>query len=158
VIGSGDPDRQPIWPGNTTELRHGTSGYRQFIMKKVTFSFTALTTIVAMTVLQACAGTAGSVATQCAKPTLTPSDATRATTSVTVKIITRTPGAHLCYTLDGSAPIGGPSGNGTQIAAASGKISFTVGRREKTLKAIAYKPGLADSEIAEANYTYEFPY
>ena len=127
-------------------------------MRKVTFSFTALTTIVAMTVLQACAGTTGSIATQCAKPTLTPSDATRATTSVTVKITTRTPGAYLRYTLDGSAPIGGPSGNGTQIAAASGKISFTVGRREKTLKAIAYKPRLADSEVAEANYTYEFPY
>ena len=127
-------------------------------MEKVTFLFASLATIVAMTILQACAGMAGSVATQCAKPALTPSDATRATTSVVVRIATRTPGAYLRYTLDGSIPTGGPSGNGTQIAAASGKISFAVGRREKTLKAIAYKPGLADSDIAEANYTYEFPY
>jgi hypothetical protein len=130
----------------------------QFIMEKVRSSRDALITIVAMTILQACAGMSSSVATQCAKPTLTPSDATRATTSVTVKITTRTSGAYLRYTLDGSTPIGGPSGNGTEIAAASGKISVTVGRREKTLKAIAYKSGLADSEIAEANYTYEFPY
>lgn len=127
-------------------------------MDKVTFLFAALTTIVAMTILQACAGTPGCAATQCAKPTLTPSDATRATTSVMVRIATKTPGACLRYTLDGSTPTGGPSGNGTQITTASGKISFPVGRREKTLKAIAYKPGLADSEIAEANYAYEFPY
>ena len=50
------------------------------------------------------------------------------------------------------------SGNGMQIPAASGKISFTVGPREKTLKAIAYKPGLTDSSIAEATYVYESPY
>ena len=111
-----------------------------------------------MMILQGCVGTAGTTATQCAKPTLTPSDAKSATTSVVVKIATKTPGAYLRYTLDGSIPTGGPSGNGKDIAAASGKISFPVGRREKTLKAIAYKPGLADSEIAEANYTYEFPY
>lgn len=127
-------------------------------MQDVRFSFDVLITIVAMAILQACAGASSNVATQCAKPTLTPSDATRATTSVTVKITTRTPGAYLRYTLDGSTPVGGSSGNGTEITAASGRISFTVGRREKTLKAIAYKSGMADSEIAEANYTYEFPY
>jgi chitobiase/beta-hexosaminidase-like protein len=92
------------------------------------------------------------------KPALIPSDATRATTSVTVRIATKTAGAYLRYTLDGSIPTGGPAGNGTEIPAASAKISFTVGRREKTLKAIAYKPGLADSSIAEATYAYEFPY
>jgi hypothetical protein len=30
--------------------------------------------------------------------------------------------------------------------------------REKTLKAIAYKPGLADSSITEGTYVYESPY
>jgi hypothetical protein len=64
----------------------------------------------------------------------------------------------LGYTLDGSTPTGGLSGNGTQIAAANGKISFTVGPREKTLKAIAYEPGLTDSPIAEGTYVYESPY
>ncbi len=62
------------------------------------------------------------------------------------------------YTLDGSTPTGGLSGNGTQIEAASGKVSFTVGPRKKTLKAIAYKSGLVDSLIAEGNYVYESPY
>ncbi len=108
-----------------------------------------------MTIPQACVGTAG---TQCAKPTLTPSDATHATTSVTVRIATKTQGAYLRYTLDGSTPTGGLSGNGTQIAATSGKVSFTVGPREKRLKAIAYKPGSADSSIAEGTYVYESPY
>jgi len=95
---------------------------------------------------------------QCAKPTLIPSDATHATTSVTVTIATKTPGAYLRYTLDGSTPTGGSSGNGTQIAATREKVSFRVGPREKTLKAIAYKPGLADSSIAEGTYVYESPY
>ncbi len=111
-----------------------------------------------MTIPQACVGTAGKAGAQCAKPTLTPSDATRATTSVMVRIATKTAGAYLRYTLDGSTPTGGPAGNGTQIAAASGKVWFTVGAREKTLQAIAYKPGLVDSSIAEGTYVYESPY
>ena len=127
-------------------------------MEKITLSFAALTVIIAMMIPQGCVGTAGTAATQCAKPMLIPSDATHATTSVTVRIATKTAGAYLCYTLDGSTPTGGPSGNGTQIPAPSGKIRFTVGPREKTLKAIAYKPGLADSSIAEATYVYESPY
>ena len=124
-------------------------------MEKITFSSAVVAAIIAMTIPQGCVGTAS---TQCAKPTLAPSDATRATTSVTVKIATRTAGAYLRYTLDGSTPTGGPSGNGTEIAAASGKIWFTVGSREKTLKAIAYKPGMTDSSIAEGIYAYESPY
>ena len=124
-------------------------------MNKMTLSFEIVAAIIAVMILQACAGTAG---TQCAKPTLIPSDATHATTSVMVRITTKTAGAYLRYTLDGSTPSGGLSGNGTQIAAASGKVSFRVGPREKTLKAIAYKPGLADSSIAEGTYVYESPY
>ena len=127
-------------------------------MEKISFSFAALVAIIAMTILQACVGTARTAGTQCAKPTLTPSDATHATTSVTVTIRTATAGAFLRYTGDGSTPTGGSSGNGTEIAAASGKVSFTLGPKGKTLKAIAYKAGLADSLIAEANYVYESPY
>jgi len=114
--------------------------------------------IIAVTILQGCAGTTGTTSTQCAKPTLTPSDARRAAISVTVRIATKTAGAYLRYTLDGSTPTGGSSDKGTEIAAASGKVSFAVGPRERTLKAIAYKPGLADSSIAEATYVYESPY
>ena len=127
-------------------------------MEKITLSTAALAVIIAMTIPQACVSTKGTSGTQCAKPTLTPSDASSATTSVTVTIRTRTAGAYLRYTLDGSTPTGGASGNGTEITAARGKIWFTVGSREKTLKAIAYKPGLADSSIAEATYAYESPY
>jgi len=127
-------------------------------MEKITRSSATLAAIIAMTIPQACVGTARTASAQCSKPTLTPSDATNATMSVTVRIATTTAGAYLRYTLDGSTPTGGPSGNGTQIAAASGKVSFTVGPREKTLKAIAYKAGLADSVIAEGTYVYQSPY
>ena len=127
-------------------------------MEKVALSFAALAAIIVMTILQACVGTARTEGTQCAKPTLTPSDATNATMSVRVTIKTATAGAYLRYTLDGSTPTGGPSGNGMQLAAASGKVSFTVGPREKMLKAIAYKAGLADSVIAEGTYVYQSPY
>jgi chitobiase/beta-hexosaminidase-like protein len=126
-------------------------------MEKIALSFAALAIIV-MTILQACVGTARTEGTQCAKPTLTPSDATNATMSVRVTIKTATAGAYLRYTLDGSTPTGGSSGNGTLIEAASGKVSFTVGPREKTLTAIAYKAGLADSPIAVGTYVYQSPY
>ena len=124
-------------------------------MQKINLSLAALGVIVAMTILPACAGTAR---TQCTRPTLAPSDARSATTSLTVKIATATEGAYLRYTLDGSTPTGGWSGNGTLTAAASAKVSITLGPKEKTLKAIAYKAGLADSLIAIANYVYDSPY
>jgi len=126
-------------------------------MEKIGLSFAALAAVIAMTIPQGCVGTA---ATKCAKPTLTPSDASNAITSVTVKITTATPGAYLCYTLDGSTPSGGSSGNGTQIAASRGQVmvTFGVGPKGTTLKAIAYKEGLADSPIAVGNYVYQSPY
>ena len=126
-------------------------------MEKITLSFAALAAIIAMTIPQACVGTAG---TQCARPTLTPSDASNAITSVTVTIATATSGAYLRYTLDGSTPTGGSSGNGTEIAAAKGEVTveFGVGPRGTVLKAIAYKAGLADSLIAVGNYVYQSPH
>jgi len=127
-------------------------------MEKTILSFAALAAIIAMTILQGCVGTASKAGTQCARPTLIPSDATSATLYVTVRITTRTEGAYLRYTLDGSTPTGGTAGNGTQIAAPTGKAEFTVGPREKTLKVIAYKEGLADSPVAEATYVYQSPY
>src|SRR5215831_13436979 len=129
-------------------------------MEKITLSFAALAAIITMTISQGCVGTASTAGTQCARPTLIPSDASNATTSVTVTIATATPGAYLCYTLDGSTPTGGSSGNGTQIEAAKGKVTVTFGAGPTgtVLKVIAYKEGLADSLIAVGNYVYQSPY
>jgi len=129
-------------------------------MEKITLSFAVVAAIIAMAIPQACVGPAGTAGTQCAKPTLTPSDASNAITSVMVTIATATPGAYLRYTLDGSTPTGGSSGNGMQIGAAKGKVTVTfgVGRRGTVLKAVACKEGLADSLIAVANYVYQSPY
>ena len=90
---------------------------------------------------------------QCAKPTLTPSGVSGPVHSVTVTIKTATTGAYLRYTLDRSTPTGGPSGHGTKIAAASGKVTFPIGH--KRLQAIAYKAGWTTSLIAVGDYDYE---
>jgi len=129
-------------------------------MEKITLSFAALAAIIGMTIPQGCVGTAGTAGAQCAKPTLTPSDASNAMTSITVKIATATQGAYLRYTLDGSIPTGGSSGNGTQIPATRGEITVTFGLGPKgtTLKAVAYKEGLADSPVAVGSYVYQSPY
>ena len=129
-------------------------------MEKLTLPFAALAAIIATTISQGCAGTAGMPAKQCVKPTLTPSDASNTITSATITMATTTPGAYLCYTLDGSTPTGGSSGNGTQIEAAKGTvtIAFGVGATGTTLKAIAYKEGLSDSPIAVGYYVYQSPY
>jgi len=117
-------------------------------MKKITHSFDVLAAIIAVTILQACASPTGPQCV-CATPTLTPPSATAPVTMVLIK--TATTGAYLRYTLDGSTPTGGPSGHGTPIAAQSGSIPgpLVFGR---TLKAIAYKEGCADSSTAVGHY------
>ena len=126
-------------------------------MEKIALFLAALAAVIAMT---ACAGTAGTAAAQCAKPTLTPPDANNVITSVTVTIATATKGAYLRYTTDGSTPTSGSSGNGSEITASKGTVlvEFGVGPVGTTLKAIAYKEGLADSAIAAGNYVYQSPY
>jgi hypothetical protein len=113
-------------------------------MKKITLSFDVLAAIIAVTVLQACASTTGTQCV-CAKPTLTPPGGTDGT----VTICTTTKGAYLRYTLDGTKPTGGSSGHGTLIPAQCGSVDV-FGR---TLKALAYKTGCADSPIAVGYYT-----
>jgi hypothetical protein len=129
-------------------------------MEKIKLWFAALAGIIVMMTPQGCVGTAGTAGAQCAKPTLTPSDASNAITSVTVKIATTTQGAYLRYTLDGSTPTGGSSGNGTEITASSGTVlvEFGLGPKGTTLKAVAYKEGLTDSPVAVGNYIYQSPY
>jgi hypothetical protein len=120
-------------------------------MKKITLSFNVLAAIIAVTILQACASTAG--LTQCAKPTLTPASASGPEGNrITVTIATTTTGAYLRYTNDGSTPTGGSSGHGTLIAAQSGPVPVVFGRTLK-LEAIAFKSGLTDSPIGFGNYT-----
>jgi hypothetical protein len=125
------------------------------VMKKITLSFNVLAVIVLATVLQACAHTTGGLATQCAKPTLTPSSGSGpAGSTIRVTMATSTPGAYLRYTLDGSTPTCGSSGHGTTIPAQSGTVLVPIptvfGR---TLKAIACKPGLTPSDVAVGYYT-----
>jgi len=129
-------------------------------MKKITVSLEILAAIITVATLQSCAGTAGTAgaaATQCAKPTLTPPGGNFQVHSVTVTITTATTGAYLRYTLDGSTPTGGPSGHGTLIAKASGKVGIGTSPVGKTLKAIAYKAGWTDSLVAVGTYVYESP-
>jgi hypothetical protein len=126
-------------------------------MKKITHSFNVLAVIIAVTILQACASTAGKMATQCAKPKLTPQIASgKAGTSIPVRVETETTGAHLRYTLDGSAPTGG---NATVIPAQSRTVLVPLpdvfGRTLK-LQAIAVKPGLTNSLTAVGYYTASY--
>ena len=68
-------------------------------------------------------------------------------------IATSTSGAQIRWTIDGSAP--SPT-NGTLINPNNPVASFTVGSNQtKTLKAIAYKTGMTNSNIKSANYTFE---
>ena len=100
---------------------------------------------VALTILSACEQKAA--LTQCAKPTLTPpSGSGPAGQDIRVKIETSTQGASLSWTDDGTPPT--PTGPHI-ISAPSGFIITVFGR---TLKAIAFKPGLTDSPIAEGRY------
>jgi hypothetical protein len=120
-------------------------------MKKITLSFDMLAAIIAVTILQACANTAG--LTQCATPTLTPpSGSGPAGSTITVTIATSTIGAYLCYTRDGTTPTDGSSPHGTVIKAQSGPVPVVFGRTLK-LQAIAFKPGLTDSAIGVGNYS-----
>jgi Chitobiase/beta-hexosaminidase C-terminal domain len=119
-------------------------------MKKITLSLDVLAVIIAVTILQACATTAG--LTQCATPKLDPPGGSgQAGSSIRVTIKTATLGAQLRYTTDGSIPT---SGYGTLIAAQSGSVPIPcVFGRTMKLQAIAYKAGLIDSAIAVGYYT-----
>ena len=120
-------------------------------MKKITLSFNVLATLIAVTILQACA-TMGP--TDCAKPTLTPPSWSGPASTITVNIATTTVGAYLCYTLDGTTPTDGSSPHGTVIKAQSANVPIPcVFGRTLKLQAIAFKPGVCESAVAAGNYT-----
>jgi hypothetical protein len=101
--------------------------------------------IVVVMILLACAKTA--IETQCAKPTLTPSEGTGpAGQNITVKIETSTQGAYLRWT-DISPPP--PQSQWHTITGQKGDALTVYGR---TLRAIAFEPGMTDSPIAEGIY------
>jgi hypothetical protein len=124
------------------------------VMKKTTFSFNVLAMIIVATILQACAHTAVLTQCVCKTPTVTPSSGSGpAGSTIRVTLATETPGAYLCYTLDGTIPTDGSSPHGTVIKAQSGTVLVPIptvfGR---TLKAIAFKPECTDSAIASGYY------
>jgi RHS repeat-associated protein len=82
-----------------------------------------------------------------ADPTLTPGTGSYGPT-LTVTIATATSGASLRYTTDGSTP------SSTAGTVYSSPISVT---STKTIKAIAYKTGLANSNVVPATYTILTP-
>jgi hypothetical protein len=118
-------------------------------MKKITRLLGVLAAIVAMAILDNCATT--TLFTQCETPTLTPPNGSGpAGKKITVRIKTTTVGAYLRWTDNDTTPSSGPTGNGTEIQAASGDATTVYGR---TLRAIAYKTGLKDSPVASGDYT-----
>jgi hypothetical protein len=84
---------------------------------------------------------------QALAPTATPAGGTY-TASQSVTLATGTSGATIRYTLDGSTP------SSTVGTIYSSPISIGA---TTTLKAIAYKSGLADSAVTTASYTINFP-
>ena len=114
-------------------------------MKKTTLSFNVLAAIIAVTILQACAKTAG--LTQCATPTLEPPHKSGPRDApITVIVTTTTKGANLRWTDNNSTPT--PS-YGNLIKAESGPAPTVFGR---TLRAMAFKTGLSNSDIVTGTY------
>ena len=100
---------------------------------------------VALTILSSCEKSAS--LTQCAKPTLDPSSKTGPPgQDVKVSIETKTLGASLSWTDDGSPPtptgphiINGPKGDAITVFG-------------RTLRAMAFKMGMTDSPVAVGEY------
>jgi len=85
-----------------------------------------------------------SVANPCATPAFSPAAGAYPTFPKSITITCATSGATMRWTTDGSSP------SQTHGTVYSGPVSVAIGQ---TLKAIAYKTGLADSAIASGLYT-----
>lgn len=86
--------------------------------------------------------------TSCDTPTFDPEAGEFSTNSIDVAIATTTDGATIYYTLDGNTPT-------TSSSVYSNAISLT---ETTTVKAIAVKDGLSNSEMATATYTKVAPF
>jgi hypothetical protein len=82
-----------------------------------------------------------------ATPTASPGSGAAVTSGTTVTLETTTDGADIYYTIDGNTP------NKTTGTKYSGPITIESG---KTIKAIAVKAGLDDSEVLTAKYTIDY--
>ena len=112
-------------------------------MKKITLSFQVRAAIIAVTILQVCAGTAA--AGTCARPTLDPT--TGSGSRVSVNIATTTTGAYLVYTLNDSEV-------GVLIRNRTATVTITVPIHGRTvLSVVAIKSGWNDSPTATGTYT-----
>lgn len=112
-------------------------------MKKITLSFQLMAAIIAVTILQVCAGTAA--ARTCAQPTLIPP--TGRGSSVRVSIATTTMGAYLVYTLNDSEV-------GVLIRNRTATVTITVPIHGTTvLSVVAIKSGWYDSPTKTGTYT-----
>jgi hypothetical protein len=113
-------------------------------MKKISLSFQVIAAIIAVTILQVCAGTA--TAATCATPTLVPTTKSGLST-VSVNIATATTGAYLVYTLTDSQV-------GVLIRNRTATVTITVPRNGRTvLSVVAIKSGWHDSPTATGTYT-----
>lgn len=90
-------------------------------------------------------GLTGTGAEKVATPSFTPNGGTDLTTTQMVTIICETSGATIRYTTDGNAP------SQTVGTVYTGEISVD---KTTTVKAIAYKTGMVDSEIGCAAFTF----
>jgi hypothetical protein len=100
---------------------------------------------VALTILSACEKK--EALTQCAKPTLTPPNGTGpANQDIKVTIETKTLGASLSWTDDGTPPT--PTGPHI-ITAPKGDALTVFGR---TLRAMAFKTGMSNSDTVTGTY------
>jgi chitobiase/beta-hexosaminidase-like protein len=104
--------------------------------------------VVALTILSACAQMA--VTTDCATPTLTPGPGTYAAGLLMVTVETKTVGAYLSWTLDGTQPT--PT-HGNIIKAQIGRVPIQcVFGRTMRLQAVAFKPGGCVSPVVIGDY------
>ncbi len=77
-----------------------------------------------------------------ATPTFSPDTGTAATNSLAITLLCATSGSAIRYTLDGSAPT-------SESALYTGPVNLS---QSATVKAKAFKSGMADSDIAEATF------
>ena len=115
-------------------------------------TLTETTTIKARVFMSGLAGSAVASATYtklvpAATPTFDPADGATFETSLSVAVSSATSGAQICYTLDGTEP----TTNSTLYASALTLTETT------TIKARAFKSGLAGSAVASATYTKLVP-